>query len=263
MHESRRYTQHADSRCTCCTPPPPPTRRQPPWLNVALSPFRSSALQPGMPGAVVPHTAAAQVPAVPACHRAHYMRRQRAGGDRVGKQRCIALQFGCLYLPALCCRSIIDSNIACRLQCSCTTGPGVHSFEHKHPCRRLWPRYLLAPADQSHHRRCASQPAPLFNCNRAVQEAPPPDRVEEEGPDLRCLDHSFFSAESDRLLCRWADFQCSLVGQGFKNSTISGSPVVCLLVVHWCENTRFQLAKRLLLRAAAACSFNSGSPAPI
>lgn len=36
-----------------------------------------------------------------------------------------------------------------------------------------------------------------------MQDAPPPDRVEEEGPDLRCLDHSFFSAESDRLLYRW------------------------------------------------------------
>lgn len=37
-----------------------------------------------MPGAVVPHAAAAQVPAVPACHRAHCVRRQRAGGEIYG-----------------------------------------------------------------------------------------------------------------------------------------------------------------------------------
>jgi hypothetical protein len=48
---------------------------------------------------------------------------------------------------------------------------------------------------------------PLLACSAllcpALQEVPPPDRLEEEGPDLNCLDHAYFRAESDRLLCRW------------------------------------------------------------
>lgn len=36
-----------------------------------------------------------------------------------------------------------------------------------------------------------------------MQPVPPPDRLEEEGPDLGCLDHAYFMAEAGRLLCRW------------------------------------------------------------
>ncbi|KAI7841130.1 hypothetical protein COHA_005100 [Chlorella ohadii] len=52
-------------------------------------------------------------------------------------------------------------------------------------------------------------------CGGSEQEAPPPDGVEEEGPDLRCLDHSFFSAESDRLLCRARAAQMHLVRSAY------------------------------------------------
>ena len=56
-------------------------------------------------------------------------------------------------------------------------------------------------------------PCALLPCS-VLQEVPPPDRLEEEGPDLNCLDHAYFRAESDRLLCRrggWAAAEAGLV----------------------------------------------------
>lgn len=43
---------------------------------------------------------------------------------------------------------------------------------------------------------------PLCSAAACVQDAPPPDKLEEEGPDLGCLDHAYFVSESTRLMCR-------------------------------------------------------------
>lgn len=73
-------------------------------------------------------------------------------------------------------------------------------------CQLSCRAYLAAPPGLHHHpgaqkAKLAHAPEPLL-APPVAQPAPEPDRLEEEGPDLGCLDHAYFAAESDRLLCR-------------------------------------------------------------
>ena len=52
-------------------------------------------------------------------------------------------------------------------------------------------------------------------CGGAETAAPAPDRLQEDGPDLGCLDHAYFTAESDRLLCRARAAQMHLVRSAY------------------------------------------------
>lgn len=76
-------------------------------------------------------------------------------------------------------------------------------------CRHGW--VVAGGPGTGRHRQTKPLATP---CCPALQEVPPPDRLEEEGPDLNCLDHAYFRAESDRLLCRWGQGLGQRLGRG-------------------------------------------------
>ncbi|PSC73811.1 E3 ubiquitin-ligase ORTHRUS 2-like [Micractinium conductrix] len=73
-------------------------------------------------------------------------------------------------------------------------------------CLQQWCRTRRSP-------RCPLCQAEIQHivCDGEQQPVPPPDRLEEEGPDLGCLDHAYFMAEAGRLLCRARAVQMRLV----------------------------------------------------
>ncbi|KAL4440084.1 hypothetical protein ABPG75_003085 [Micractinium tetrahymenae] len=93
----------------------------------------------------------------------------------------------------------------------CTVAECHCSHEYCYECLQQWCRTRRQP-------KCPLCQAEIKHIvvDGQQQPAPPPDRLEEEGPDLGCLDHAYFAAESDRLLCRARQAQMQIVRSAYR-----------------------------------------------